>query len=132
MTYCATSSSVSNSYLRQFVCPASLDYCPSNEEDIQIKLNETSTEIRREYVWNFPVPTSKAYGFYCKYKIQVSARNLVDSADPASRGYIMLQIEQYGFDEDVIISLQPHGKYLDHLSNANTQNATRMFRSYFG
>ena len=37
-TYCATSDSIKHPYLQNFVCPASTDNCPKDEEQINIKL----------------------------------------------------------------------------------------------
>jgi hypothetical protein len=48
------------------------------------------------------------------------------------RGYIFVQIEQYGFHEDVLVMVQPYNKFVDHYQNSAVYNETRLYRSYFG
>ena len=64
------------------------------------------------------MPTSEASAFHCKYKIE-AASELSSNTDPKLKGYIFIQIEQYGFDEEVHIIVQPRGKFVDYDSSKN-------------
>jgi len=68
-------------------------------------------EYKRVYTWNFPVPSASFADFHCKYQINV-AQELLDQQvkERGSIGYIMLQTEQLGFDEEVNIIVQPKVK----------------------
>lgn len=47
-----------------------------------------------------------SYNFKCKYLINAD-RNFINN----SNSFIMLEIETYGFDGDIFIITQLHGKY---------------------
>lgn len=130
MTFCSSAGTIKHPYLQDWTCPASKDYCPTEESDINIKIDKEASEVNKEWIFNFPVPTFKAV-FNCKYKITV-ARDLVNKVDPEERGWIMLQMEQYGFDEDVIVMVQPFEKFEDHYINTDLTKSSRIYRSIFG
>jgi len=43
-----------------------------------------------------------------------------------------IKIEHYGFDQDVIVIMQPRNEFVDHLSNRDMQASTKMYRSVNG
>jgi hypothetical protein len=61
--------------------------------------------IQRDFKWFGTVP-DPSYNFKCKYLINADG-NFIKSTN----SFIMLEIETYGFDGDVFIITQLHGKY---------------------
>jgi hypothetical protein len=58
-----------------------------------------------------------------------------DGTAEASRGYVYLKAENFGFDNNVIVIIQPRGKWLDFNFRSQTQDPekfTKVFRSVFG
>ena len=56
-------------------------------------------------------------------------------ADVKDRGYYYLVAEGYGFDNDVIIIVQPRGQFFDFNWKVPTEDPKKMskvFKSYFG
>ena len=88
-------------------------------------------EVQREYLWDMTVPTDLAKSFNCKYTVKAD-RDLVSAVSETERGYIMVQLEQYGFDEEVLVIVMPHGEFIDHSTNNDEYSSTRMYRSTFG
>lgn len=57
----------------------------------------------------------------------------MSATNEADRGYIFLQVEQYGFDEEVLLIVQEHGKFRDYqLANNATDKITRVYKVHFG
>jgi hypothetical protein len=80
------------------------------------------------------VPTTAAASWHCKYGV-TSSTKIPDGTAEASRGYIYLIAESYGFDNNVIVIVQPRGKYLDFNFRSQTtdpERMTKVFKSYFG
>lgn len=71
------------------------------------------------------MPDTSAYQWHCKYGM-TSAK---------TDGYTYLIAENYGFDNNVIIIVQPKGKFLDFNFRSQTNNPdkmTKVFKSSFG
>jgi hypothetical protein len=75
--------------------------------------------VTKEHKWIKNIPTPDALNWHCKYRI-LADRALITppstngtSTTAFDIGYIELQVENYGFDFDVNIIVQPFGKYLD-------------------
>ena len=58
--------------------------------------------IEREHMWTKYVPTSAADDWHCKYHVKATP-SLYQSDTPELRGYLYIEAEQYGFDEDVFV-----------------------------
>ena len=71
-----------------------------------------------------------AQNYNCKYKISLGHKH--EEIPEADRGYIFLQVEQYGFDEDVLVMVQQHDKFENHVLNSDKYSHTKIYRSYFG
>lgn len=84
--------------LQSFVCPASTGWCPSTSSEINIEVDKEGEVTTRSYDWRTNVPYADATNIRCKYVIKAGA-NLPGK----SSGYLFVQLEQYGFDEDVFV-----------------------------
>ena len=80
------------------MCPASKAYCPLGRDETNILIEDKTKEYSKEFYWPITVPNLSALDYHCKYMIQ-TARSIVMK----SGGYTFLQIEQYGFDEEVTL-----------------------------
>ena len=47
-------------------------------------------------------------------------------------GYLYLEGEQYGFDEDVWVIVQPSGEFIDFSSRNPLNEETKIYKAYFG
>ena len=58
------------------------------------------------------MPTLEAMDWNCKYHVANSDK-FIDHLEALNieKGYIMVQIEQYGFDDEVAIIIEPRGKF---------------------
>jgi hypothetical protein len=63
-------------------------------------------------VFKTTVPRTDADPWHCKYGLTTSDKIPAGTAE-ADRGYYYLVAEGLGFDNDVIIIVQPRGLYLD-------------------
>jgi hypothetical protein len=80
------------------------------------------------------VPTLAATNWHCKYGLTTSAK-IPDGTAEASRGYVYLAAENFGFDNNIWIIVQPRGKWLDFNARSQTQDPekmTKVFKSVFG
>ena len=58
------------------------------------------------------LPTAAAEYWNCKYKVAITDKLKGDlEAAGTKLGYIMVQVEQYGFDDDVAIIVEPRDKF---------------------
>lgn len=106
--FCARGSSITNKFLREFLIPADAKYCPGAEKQKQV-IDSTYTGdnyLMQEHAFKIEVPTNAAASWHCKYQVSSS-----DDLASASTGYTYLEAEQYGFDDNVLVIVQPRGKY---------------------
>lgn len=102
--FCGRKTTISNKFLREFLIPADSTYCPT-----EYAINQVGTEpITKVHDFNLQVPTTAAASWHCKYGISASNKIPAGTAE-ASRGYIYLVAESYGFDNNVIVIVQPRG-----------------------
>lgn len=80
---------------------------------------------QRSYDWRTDVPYDDAVHLRCKYYIKAG-----DSLPGRSDGFIFVQLEQYGFDEDVFVIIQPAGKFENYLASSTSD--TQVYKSRFG
>ena len=85
-------------------------------DEIKIDIN-TAEDYAREQTWEFKVPRAPFSTFHCKYQISVTQK-LLDTqiGYHGKAGYIFLQVEQYGFDEEVTVMVQPRTGFVDYSS----------------
>ena len=102
--FCSTSSAIKNEVLQQFTCPASQAWCPSGFSDINIEVAEEGTIYTKEYDWKREVPYDDAIHLRCKYAIRTST-----NLPSRSSGYLYVEIENYGYEEDIFVIVQPVG-----------------------
>lgn len=84
-----------------------------------------------EHAFDLEVPTTAAAAWHCKY--HVTSEDAIATADTI--GYTYLETEQYGFDDDVWVIVQPRGKYYSFNFQSQTNNPEKMskvFKAYFG
>lgn len=89
-----------------FLNPANSQHCPdvytqkvllTNEELLEDELSWKEAEIDFNEAWN------------CKYHIKTAM-----SLDPYNgKGFVMVQVEQYGFEDHVYLIVQPREKFYD-------------------
>ena len=58
--------------------------------------------IERVHKWNIEIPQESAVDWHCKYQVKVEKTLL--SAN--KKGYMMIQPEMYGFEEEISIIVQ--------------------------
>ena len=58
------------------------------------------------------IPTVEAFDWHCKYRIYANQDLIRNSG---KEGYMYLEIEPYGFDEDVYVIIQPYGEFIDYV-----------------
>ena len=102
--FCGRKDSISNRFLREFLMPSDTKYCPIDYEISQV----TASQMNKVHEFNIEVPNAAADTWHCKYGLTTS--NMIPAGTPeASRGYYYLAAESYGFDNNVIIIVQPRG-----------------------
>lgn len=82
-------------------------------------------------MWNQEVPTLNAKNFYCKFKIFAS-EEITSKASEQDIGHIYIEGEQYGFDEEVFVFVQPKGQWVDYSSRSPVNDITTIYKAYFG
>lgn len=76
-------------------------------------MSRVDQQYSREHVWTEQsIPTEEAVDWNCKYVVRAN-RDLVDGLADDQKGYIMIQVEQYAFDQDVFLIVQEHAKFKD-------------------
>ena len=55
---------------------------------------------------------------------------MYEGKSDGDKGYIFVQVETYGFDDDVFIMAQPKNNFINHATNANS--LTKVYRSNWG
>jgi hypothetical protein len=132
MQFCATQTSIKNSDLLGFVCPASTAYCPNKHSDILMYVEEKEKWFYKEYAWSMDMPSEKASDWNCKYHI-IAARSLVITPpDQQTRPYMFIEIETYGFDNFVKIIVQEYDKFRDYNPDQPVDSITRVHDVQFG
>lgn len=69
---------------------------------------------------------------HCKFLIETNRKLFSSDPKVTDRGFLFVQIEQYGFDEDVIVMVQPHRMFVDHKNNSATNSSTKIYKSRYG
>ena len=88
-------------------------------------MSEEGKVYQRSYDWKRDVPYDGAKNLRCKYNIKAN------SALPGkASGYVYVELEQYGFDEDVFVIIQPSGQFANYNSASST--TTQVYKSRFG
>lgn len=113
------------------MCPASEQYCPILAHETNIHIRESNKFVEREHIWDFETPTLDAKNYFCKYHIQVDDALISGDAD-ADKGLIYLEGEQYGFDEEVFVYVQPKGQWENFSSTNKVNDITTIYRAFFG
>ena len=92
-------------------------------DEIRIDIN-TAEDYAREQTWEFKVPRASFSTFHCKYQISVTQK-LLDTqiGYHGKSGYIFLQVEQYGFDEEVTVMVQPRTGFVDYSSTGKESDS---------
>ena len=114
--YCATAAAVSNPILQQWTCPSSIKNsdvgtrCPATMEQIKVNI-DTLEQFKLSHDFtskSLIIPGSTFEDFNCKFHVQVDQK-LLDAQQKAEGylGYIMVEVETYGFDESVHVMVQP-------------------------
>jgi len=49
----------------------------------------------------------------------------------STTGFLFVQLEQYGFDEDVFVIIQPEGKFENYKASSSS-STTKVYKSRFG
>ena len=79
------------------------------------------------------MPNRKASTWNCKYKITTS-RSLVDYPDSEAhlRGYHIVEVEMYGFDEEVYVISMPYKQFYDFDPAEPNKTEGRVLKAEFG
>ena len=112
--------------------PADATYCPdaANQKNVIDSSYTGDNKLLKEHLFNLEVPTLAAASWHCKYHLTSS-----DEIATAAEGYIYLEAEQYGFDDNVFVYVQPRGKFYPFNFQSQTNNPDKMskiFKSQFG
>jgi len=70
-----------------------------------------------------------AFPYHCKYHISADSKIPAGTAE-ADRGYIYLAAEAIGFDNNVIVIVQPRGKFYDFNFRSQTNNPDKMTKVF--
>lgn len=128
--FCGTRAAISSKFLKEFLMPQDAVKCP----EYAIKqITGSSTVGSHIFDQTSPVG-AEAAAWHCKYGFSTSEFK-PDSTAEADRGYTYLVAENYGFDNNVIIIVQPRGKFLDFNFRSQTNNPakmTKVFKSLYG
>jgi len=87
--------------------------------------------VTREHKWTKYVPTSAARDWHCKYHIS-AIPSLISSETEEMRGYLYIESEQYGFDEEMYVIIQPKGQFFDFSIENPVNDITKVYKGYFG
>jgi hypothetical protein len=83
-------------------------------DNIKVNINTLDSFIQ-SHDFTFDVPKSTYLSLNCKFYVQVDNDLLLaQQKSEGYLGYIMLQIEQYGYDETVNVMVQPRDKFIDY------------------
>jgi len=100
--YCASETTITNEWIRLFVCPLDPKNCPN--KNLKMTPVEGQT-VTKKFSWPFvTVPTLYAYDWHCKYQI-------VGSGKKNEKGYHHITLTNNGFDEYADILIQEKGKF---------------------
>lgn len=116
--------------------------CPEFD-DTRILIEESEKPV--EASWSFPgvLPddAEDAENWHCKWKLDVDS-SLIPTEKSTSgtleereeNGWIVLEAETMGFDRDVVVVMQPHGKFYDFnarldATDPNTQTYVGLSRA---
>ena len=127
--FCGTKANLSNKFLREFLMPQNTQYCPAYSVE-QVSASQTT----KVHEFKLEVPTTSAATWHCKYGISTSDFK-PDGTATADMGYTYLIAENYCFDNNVIVIVQPRNKFLDFNFRSQTNNPekmTKVFKSTFG
>lgn len=129
--FCGTRAAISNKFLKEFLMPSDTSKCPAYD----IK-QVTGTQVVGEHEWAQTVPVGAAAAkWHCKFGISASDHKPTATIAPADSGYIYLLAENYGFDNNVIVIVQPRLQWYDFNFRSQTNNPakmTKVFKSSFG
>lgn len=112
--------------LRQWTCPmrtALYKEKPTCDSAVDVPVSSSSEFVMRSKQWDFQVPTADAADWNCKYKISLDTTKL-----DAAKGFLMVQVEAYGFEETLTVMSQPAGakNIVDFISNTDA-NGVRVY-----
>jgi hypothetical protein len=137
--YCGRGQLIVNKFLREFLIPADATYCPVDQDKVKHTVLSTHTGatdadyLMKEHPFKVAVPTTAAASWHCKYII--TSEDSLATAALATRGYTYIETEQYGFDDNVIVIVQPRAKYYPFNFRSQTNNPdkmTKVFKAQFG
>lgn len=94
-------------------------------------MSKSNEYVLREYKWSKYVPTTAARDWHCKYHISAT-ESLISSEIEEFRGYLYVEGEQIGFDEEVYVIIQPRGQFYDFSISNPVNDVTKIYRAYFG
>lgn len=94
--------------------PSDTTYCPKTFGFEQV----TEANKTMSHTFDVESPNKEAYKWHCKYGFTTTDKVKMVDADGAAtlredRGYVYLIAEGSGFDDDIVIIVQPRDKYLD-------------------
>lgn len=120
--FCGTGETITNHFLRQFLMPSNKDFCPQSSEKIQIR----NLEQEIEHEFTTLVPTTEAKDWHCKLHLSTDEFLPNSTIPEKDRGYSYIQADGVGFDNDIILIVQPRGKFYDYNFMAETNNPEKM------
>ena len=91
--FCARGSSITNKFLREFLIPASEDYCPSQANYKQVLDSSYTGDnyLVQEHPFKMEVPTVDAAKWHCKYHL--TSTEAIATAAVDDRGYTYIEAE---------------------------------------
>jgi hypothetical protein len=99
--------------------PSDADNCPSGD-DVEIKLTATGESGQQTVRFDFDgsIAQSERANWHCKWKLSAEALAPVDIGGTTienreSNGWLKVYVVAIGFDDDVLLMMQPPEKFLD-------------------
>ena len=110
-----------NSQVKDFMRPANAEKCPTAKSDSVVSLNEIGKFEYRMKLWEQTLPDASA-DWNCKY--------MIEAAQVHQGQYIFLELENYGFEEQIRVMVQPN-EIQDYDPNVKKQ-PTMIYDAGFG
>ena len=95
----------------------------------------SDSDVKRSHAFEKDNLSSASKDWNCKYHLRSHLDDAAISGAESDRGYLYFVAEQYGFENNVYVLMQPRDKYYDFNFRSQTNNPdkyTKVFRSRFG
>jgi len=122
---------MTNPVLRKAVCPAKVDKCTPDGSSALVDIVASDFWYTGEVNWDETIPSEAAADWNCKIRVKLWKQMYIGKSTK-QRGWNLIQIENYGFDDNVYLIVNPQGRYKDFRKDDPVNDITRVYKIDFG